>query len=210
MRSSDRRGPCGAREKGGEEAPRQRRILSLDRGGTRGVLTLGILERIEALLRKERGNSRLVLADEIDLIAGTSTGAIIATCLSWDMEAHEILDLYEREGARMFRRAPRWAKYRLRYRSSSLASMFREILAEEDGRPALLGSSRLRTLLLVVVCNGSTGSAWPLTNNSDAMFNDAKLPDCDLNIPLWRLLRASTAAPAFLLHRRRSGSGEQV
>ncbi len=42
-----------------------------------------------------------------------------------------------------------------------------------------------------------TGAAWPVTNNPGAKYNDTKLPDCNLRIPLWRLIRASTAAPTI-------------
>jgi hypothetical protein len=45
--------------------------------------------------------------------------------------------------------------------------------------------------------NHTTGSAWPLTNNPKAKYNDPKHPDCNLNIPLWRVVRASTAAPVY-------------
>jgi hypothetical protein len=67
-----------------------------------------------------------------------------------------------------------------------------------DGRePEMLGSKRLRKSLLVVVRNHTTGSAWPLTNNPDALFCKPDLPDCNLNIPLWQVVRASAAAPVY-------------
>ena len=47
-------------------------MLALDGGGIRGLLTLGILEKIEALVAGEK------LGEYFDYIAGTSTGAIIA------------------------------------------------------------------------------------------------------------------------------------
>jgi patatin-like phospholipase/acyl hydrolase len=56
--------------------------LSLDDGGSRGVFSLQTLASIEALFRQEQKRGDLVLADVFDLFAGTSTGAIIATCLS--------------------------------------------------------------------------------------------------------------------------------
>jgi hypothetical protein len=45
--------------------------------------------------------------------------------------------------------------------------------------------------------NASTDSPWPVTNNPLAKFNDPALPDCNLNVPLWQLVRASTAAPTY-------------
>jgi patatin-like phospholipase/acyl hydrolase len=59
-----------------------KRILSLDGGGIRGVLTLQFLDRIEAMLRNRTGIPDLVLCDYFDLIGGTSTGSIIAAALA--------------------------------------------------------------------------------------------------------------------------------
>ena len=36
-----------------------------------------------------------------------------------------------------------------------------------------------------------------MTNNPRAKFNDRELEDCNLNIPIWQVLRASTAAPTY-------------
>ena len=59
------------------------KLLALDGGGIRGVMTLEILREIEHTLQTELGrDDRFVLADYFDYIAGTSTGAIIATFLS--------------------------------------------------------------------------------------------------------------------------------
>jgi uncharacterized protein len=55
-----------------------KKILSLDGGGVRGILTLGILKQIETLAREKTNNPNLVLGDYYDLIGGTSTGAIRA------------------------------------------------------------------------------------------------------------------------------------
>jgi patatin-like phospholipase/acyl hydrolase len=59
-----------------------KRILALDGGGIRGMFSLQILARIEELFRQDRNEPNLVLADVFDFIAGTSTGAIIATFLA--------------------------------------------------------------------------------------------------------------------------------
>ena len=62
---------------------RPKRILTLDGGGLRGILTLGLLAEIEELLRKRHGGSPYFrLCHYFDLIAGTSTGAIIAAALA--------------------------------------------------------------------------------------------------------------------------------
>jgi hypothetical protein len=62
---------------------------------------------------------------------------------------------------------------------------------------ATLGSEKLQTLLLLVMRNATTDSPWPISNNPYAKYNDSARPDCNLNFPLWQLVRASTAAPTY-------------
>jgi hypothetical protein len=174
-----------------------RRILSIDGGGIRGVFALQVLARVEALLRQEHGRADLVLADAFDLFAGTSTGAIIAACLCWGMPVEEVHRLYVDRGRDMFAREPWYRWWYAKYRSGAIAAMFKSLFAETDGMPALLGTSRLRKTLLVVMRNATTGSPWPISNNPHATFNDRCRPDCNLDIPLWQLIRGSTAAPSY-------------
>jgi hypothetical protein len=60
-----------------------------------------------------------------------------------------------------------------------------------------LGDTRLRTLLMMVMRNHTTDSPWPVSNNPRAYYNDRNRRDCNLDLPLWQLVRASTAAPTF-------------
>ncbi|MEQ1910504.1 MAG: patatin-like phospholipase family protein [Vicinamibacterales bacterium] len=181
-----------------------RRILTLDGGGIRGVFSLQVLARIEHIFRTARGRPALVLRDEFDFFAGTSTGAIIATCLAWGMPVSDIEELYVEHGREMFAKARWYARWKSKYDADPIANMFRSRFCEDDPdrTPALLGTSKLfgpaeRKYLLVVMRNASTGSPWPVCNNPDAMFNDTSRPDCNLRIPIWKLLRASTAAPTY-------------
>ena len=73
------------------------RILSIDGGGIRGILPASILAEFER--RYLGGNSA---GDYFDLIAGTSTGGIIALGLSIGLPASEILNLYFDHGAEIF------------------------------------------------------------------------------------------------------------
>ena len=60
-----------------------------------------------------------------------------------------------------------------------------------------IASNRFKTLLLIVTMNRSTDSPWPISNNPNAKYNKTDRPDCNLKIPLYQLVRASTAAPAY-------------
>jgi hypothetical protein len=174
-----------------------KRILTLDGGGIRGVFSLQILAKIEELLRKEQNNERLVLGEVFDLIAGTSTGAIIATFLKWGMSVADIDRLYDERAAEMFARERWYRWWKSKFRAESIAGFFQQTFREENDSPALFGSERLRKYLLVVMRNASTGSPWPLCNNPAAKYMERSRADCNLNVPIWQLLRASTAAPYY-------------
>lgn len=171
-----------------------KRILSLDGGGIRGIITLEILARIESLLRDKLGRSAdFVLADYFDFIAGTSTGAIIGTCLSLGMSVADLRSFYVGSSREMFEKASVLRRFRYKYEDRKLSQQLREIFGAET----TLGSDKLKTLLMVMMGNATTDSPWPITNNPLAKFNQRARPDCNLNIPLWQLVRASTAAPSF-------------
>jgi hypothetical protein len=176
-----------------------KRLLALDGGGIRGIFSLEILARIEAQLREKTGNKELVLADHFHYLAGSSTGAIIAACLAWGMSVKEVQELYLTHAVEMFRPAPIYRRFWNKFDALAITNMFKRVLSEDgEGKvPALLGTKRLRTLLTLVMRNHSTGSPWPVSNNPAARFNDPNLPGCNLNLPLWQLVRASTAAPVY-------------
>jgi uncharacterized protein len=184
----------------------QKRLLSIDGGGIRGIVALEILAALESLLRAELGrDDSFRLADYFDFIGGTSTGAIIATCLSLGMPVATLQRFYLTSGPVMFAKAGirerLWYKYDAAQLCESLRAVFREYLTADEQQAGqtdiTLGSGALRTLLLVVMRNASTDAPWPVTNNPRAKFNDRTLADCNLTVPLWQLVRASTAAPTY-------------
>lgn len=67
------------------------RILSIDGGGVRGVYAATLLDRLAAALPS--------FLDHIDLVAGTSTGGIIALGLANDLTPSDLVKLY-RDNAR--------------------------------------------------------------------------------------------------------------
>ena len=50
---------------------------------------------------------------------------------------------------------------------------------------------------MMVMRNATTDSPWTICNNPQAKYNDRQRTDCNLALPLWQLVRASTAAPTF-------------
>jgi patatin-like phospholipase/acyl hydrolase len=180
--------------------PGPRKLLALDGGGIRGVMTLEVLAKIEAELQNKLGRGdEFLLAEYFDYIAGTSTGAIIATCLSLGMRVSDVRDFYVDSGPAMFEKTRLIQRYfRNKFHDEKLAAKLRDVIKQQTGDPlATLGHDAIRTYLMLVLRNATTDSPWPISNNPEAKYNDLTRPDCNTGLPLWQLVRASTAAPTY-------------
>lgn len=177
----------------------QKKILTLDGGGIRGMISVEVLGAIETLLCKKLDKGPdFVLADYFDFVAGTSTGAIIAACISLGMKVDTIRKFYVENGEQMFEKAVLRKRFRHKFKDKKLADRMKDTF----GAKTTLGSEKLRTILMMVMRNASTDSPWPISNNPFAKYNQPERReyphyDCNLDFPLWQLVRASTAAPTF-------------
>ena len=72
------------------------RVLSIDGGGIRGLVTTVIMQRLAA----EAGLGSFL--DKVDLIAGTSTGGLVALGIARGLDLDEIRGLYEFDGPKIF------------------------------------------------------------------------------------------------------------
>ena len=176
----------------------RKRILTLDGGGLRGILSLGMLRRVEGLLKERHGNDKAFrLCHYFDLIAGTSTGAIIAAALATGMTVDEVIGHYQKLGREVFTKD--WFRkgvVRARYDEHTLITHLKRVF----GKDLLLGDDSLQTGLLIVTKRLDTGSVWPIGNNPLGQFFRAKSSDTWISnseFPLWKVVRASTAAPSF-------------
>ena len=183
-------------------SPSPKKILTCDGGGIRGLMSVEILACIEADLRAAHGKPDMVLADFFDFTCGTSTGAIIAACVSAGMSTAQIREFYVGSGKEMFDKAFILKRLRYQYNDEPLANKLRAALnkalgKDEHAAPAALGDAGLKTVLMMVMRNHTTDSPWFVSNNPNAKYNDRARPDCNLKLPLWQLVRASTAAPVY-------------
>lgn len=182
------------------QTPGPKKILALDGGGIRGMMTVEVLAAIENLLRNKLGRGEdFVLADYFDFVAGTSTGAIIAACISLGMKVSEIRDFYLSSGEEMFDKSCLLKRFRYKYEDEKLAGKLQEVF----GKDTTLGSDKLKSVLMMVMRNATTDSPWPVSNNPHAIYNlrvrgdGSPRENCNLDLPLWQLIRASTAAPVY-------------
>jgi uncharacterized protein len=174
-----------------------KRILALDGGGVKGVLTLGMLKPLEDELRlRAGGDSDFRLSDYYDLIGGTSTGAIIATGLALGLSVDELIELYMRLGPEVFgRTAGDGVFLQCKFESKKLRRALQTVLTTKT-----IGTQDLKTGLAIHAKRIDTGSAWVVTNHPLGQFYDPP-PDSGVypnkRYRLIDLVLASAAAPTF-------------
>jgi|ERR1017187_2976905 hypothetical protein len=191
MTQAERWGPLWIRY---HDPDRPHKLLALDGGGIRGLITLGMLREMEKKLAERSGQGNAFrLGKWFDYIGGTSTGAIIAAGLARGMSIQELIQFYRDSGKAMFENAALLKRLVNFYEADPLRDKLREVF----GAASTLEPQYLESLLLVVTHNVTTDSPWPISSNPDARYNDPARMDCNLRIPLWQLVRASTAAPVY-------------
>jgi hypothetical protein len=186
-------GPLRQRYESRAKAGGPYRLLALDGGGIRGLITLVVLVRLEELLAKAWNDPDFRLCQFFDCIGGTSTGSIIATGLARGMSAKELLTFYQDFGTAVFSKRSFFERWKSLYEKGPLELKLREFFKDPDD----LAPRNLQSLLIVVTRNATTDSAWPISSNPWAKYNDPARRDCNLQIPQWKIVRASTAAPVY-------------
>lgn len=174
-------------------SPGPKRILSLDGGGVRGAFSLSILERLEDLLRKRHGDPNLKLCEYFDLIGGTSTGAIIAAGLAIGMTASEVKEKYFEFSSVVFgKRRPisRFISKSEKYDTSILDNVLNSIYGDIQ----IGDQDQIKTGLCIITKRIDTFSTWPIINHPNGKYYNQ-----NRELPLWKAVRASVAAPSFFL-----------
>lgn len=175
--------------------PGPKRILAIDGGGMRGALAIGFLERLETLLRQRYGKPDLLLCDYFDLIGGTSTGSIIASALSIGFSATDIKRYYLEVGSHIFgvkRKLSNLSDWKYIWRGQQYDYQPLENTLKDVYTDITVGDSRIKTGLCVVTKRADTQSTWPIINHPNGKFYQF-----NKDIPLWQVIRASTAAPGY-------------
>jgi patatin-like phospholipase/acyl hydrolase len=176
--------------------PGPKRILALDGGGIRGLVTLGYLASIEKILRIRHRRPEMVLCDYFDLIGGTSTGTIIGTllCLGWSVD--RIRSMYLTLGREAFQPRKNWFGPLGRLLGAKFDEKPLEALLIKHLGHRTLGSSELQSGLVIIIKRIDTGSVWVMLNVPGHCYYEM-----NRSMPLWELVRSSTAAPTFFKPR---------
>jgi len=170
--------------------PGKKKILTLDGGGVRGIVTIAFLQEMERQLREATGKPELVLSDVFDMIAGTSVGSMLATMLAMGREVEEIEVIFRELAKKIFvgRKTLIGPK---RFNARPLVNGTRKIVKNET-----LGSHKLLTGLCIIAKRVDTGAPWVLSNNPKMpYFHDGVDFRGNKHYKLEKIIRASTAAP---------------
>lgn len=116
-----------------------KRILSIDGGGIKGVFPASFLAKLEEDLP-------MPISRYFDLIAGTSTGGIIALALGAGFSAKEILGFYEKYGPRIFMNTGWRASLKQYFVGKHEATPLRDALEAQFGERCL-GDSQVRLVI---------------------------------------------------------------
>jgi len=159
------------------------RILALDGGGLRGTFTAAVLAQWDDMLKSGGGNN---LVSHFDLVAGTSTGAILAIGLGLGLTPLEILNFYHKQGPRIFPK-DRWARHWLKSKHDS--TTLRKVLEEVLGDRKLSEDSCCRLVIPTVrAVHGEAETIVTAHSPDRTAFQDMKAVDAAL---------ASSAAPTY-------------
>lgn len=176
------------------DGPEPIRVLSVTGGGLLGVVPAAMLVRLEALGRAAYGpNYRL--HHSFDMVGGTSTGAVIATCVALGLSASDIAHIYLRDAPNGFK--PRRAALPF-FHDRLNDDLFMAHITRWTGQQRL-SRQGLNCDLTILVKNLSR--AIPMAFST--MSNGLEPRHClgaevrGDELPLDKLLRASTAAPGL-------------
>lgn len=164
------------------------RILSLDGGGIRGVIAAAILSEVEKYLDQP-------LNKYFDLIAGTSTGSILASAVAIGLKSQDIIRLYKEKGQRIF-------PYQSRFSLERFGLLFKYGISapkySNDGLIAVLqeqfGTTKLSDIydsprLLII--------AYDTLGREPIVFKSWRQEEDYFNVPLWEACVCSSSAPTF-------------
>lgn len=154
-----------------------RKILSIDGGGIKGVYAASLLYELES-------KNNIKICDYFDIIAGTSTGGIIAAALAVGISAEKILKLYMENGQKIFPSGKYLRLFHGKYKREPLERALDSVFKKQK-------ISECKTRLLIPSVN--------IANGKVTVFKTPHAADLryDKDLFITHCLLAATAAPIY-------------
>jgi uncharacterized protein len=153
------------------------KMLCIDGGGIRGVFAIAILQALENEYKQPVG-------DLFDVVAGTSTGSIIATSVSLNKGMEEVLERYKTYGEKIFVRQAKVGIFKSVYSDQYLRRLLKKSFGE-------LTLADIEKPLLIPAVDITHGNPFIHRSNYGNREND------DLSIKIWDAVLSSCSAPVY-------------
>jgi patatin-like phospholipase/acyl hydrolase len=153
------------------------KMLCIDGGGIRGVFAIAILQSIEEEYKKPIG-------ELVDLVAGTSTGSIIAASIAVNKPMSDVLAGYKNYGKKIFTRQAKVGIFKSIYSDRYLRRFFRKAYGDKT-------LADITSPLLIPAVDLTHGR--PFVHRSNYGNKDAE----NLSLKLWDAVLSSCSAPVY-------------
>lgn len=177
------------------------RILSLDGGGIRGVISATILAELERQLDQP-------LNQYFNLIAGTSTGALLAAAIAMGKPSQDIIELYKQNGSKIFPYQSRWSPQRV---GLVLQYGFSAPKFSDKGLIEALKGTFGNTKLSDVTSSRLLITSYDTIGREPIIFKSWRKDDEYAGysqLPLWEVCVCSASAPTFFPAHRLETNGK--
>ncbi|KAJ6736108.1 PATATIN-LIKE PROTEIN 6 [Salix viminalis] len=178
------------------EAAKKTRVLSIDGGGTTGIVAAAALIHLEDQIRFKTGDPQARIVDFFDIIAGTGIGALLATMLAADdgsgsplFTARDAVAFVAEKNPGLFKaKYGGFFRHRRRFSGKSMDTVLKEALKRDDGA----------CLTLKDTCKPLLVPCFDLKSSAPFVFSRADATESpSFNFELWKVCRATSATPSL-------------
>jgi patatin-like phospholipase/acyl hydrolase len=162
----------------------RRYLLSIDSGGIRGIIPAVALVKLEKTIGK-------LTRDIFSFVAGTSTGALIATAIAAGIPAARILDLYINRTSEIFARYPWTIIKRILFGHMYSTQKLYDLIADEIGPAHAWKLNDSPIDILLTAKRISDGMPWYFVRDN------ARNSGCTGRLGIVDCTTASAAAPTY-------------
>ncbi|KAG9157002.1 hypothetical protein Leryth_009050 [Lithospermum erythrorhizon] len=173
------------------------RVLSIDGGGTTGIVAGTALIHLEEQIRSKTGNSNASIIDFFDIIAGTGIGAVLASMLVADdgngrplYSAKEAVDFLSRNQEEMFKVKSRNVdlfRSKRRFSGKCIENVLKAALTRDNGKELTLKDT---CKPLLIPCFDLNSAAPFVFSRADASESSS------FDFELWKVCRATSSNPS--------------
>ncbi|CAI9785668.1 unnamed protein product [Fraxinus pennsylvanica] len=172
------------------------RVLSIDGGGTTGIVAGAALVHLESQIQAITGDSHARIVDFFDIIAGTGIGAFLSVMLVADdgagrplFSAKDAVDFLMENQTKLFKEKNVGVFHRRqRFSDTSMDRVLNEALRREDGK----------VLTLKDTCKPLLIPCFDLNTSAPFVFSRADASEsASFDFELWKVIRATSATPSM-------------